>query len=240
MILQEMAEHLNVYFITLVISGLLFIVFVLIYYPPSFLRSKVFPVSLRGSVTAVVLERLTGFLFFGVIPYLILRLSLPSFCWRDLGIVFPPPSWWLPSLFFWLTIVLLVSRVAGSPASLAQYPQMRRVTWTPAMVLLNAVTWALYLAGYEFLFRGLLIFPLLPVLGTGGTLVLNLVLYALAHLHKGWREVGGSFVFGAILVAATIFSGSLLISFFSHLVLALSNGFFAARATKKSASWTIR
>jgi hypothetical protein len=149
MILQEMAEHLNVYFITLVISGLLFIVFVLIYYPPSFLRSKVFPVSLRGSVTAVVLERLTGFLFFGVIPYLILRLSLPSFCWRDLGIVFPPPSWWLPSLFFWLTIVLLVSRVAGSPASLAQYPQMRRVTWTPAMVLLNAVTAFANLPGHE-------------------------------------------------------------------------------------------
>ena len=64
-------------------------------------------------------------------------------------------------------------------------------------------------------------------------MLLNLLLYALAHLHKGWREVGGSLIFGVLLVLATIFSGSLLISFFSHLVLALSNGYFAARATRK-------
>ncbi len=235
-----MTEYPRIYLITAVISGLLFLLFVLIFYPPSFVRMKIIPASRRGRVGMVVLERLTGFLFFGVIPFLILSSTLPAFRPHDLGIVLPPRAWFLPSLLFWSVIILLVSRVAGSPASLAQYPQMRGVTWTPSLVLLNALTWALYLAGYEFLFRGLLIFPFLPHLGVAGTMVLNLVLYALAHLHKGWREVGGSFVFGALLVLATIISGSLLISFFSHLVLALSNGFFAARATRKIRSHDLR
>jgi hypothetical protein len=231
-----MTYYPHIYFFTAVIAGLLFILFVFLFYPPSSLRLKIFPSLRRGSVARVVLERLTGFLFFGVIPFLILFMKLPAFHAADLGIVLPPTAWFLPSVVFWILIVVLVSRVAGTPASLAQYPQLRDVTWSPALVLLNALTWALYLAGYEFLFRGLLIFPFLPHLGVGGPMALNLVLYALAHLHKGWREVGGSFVFGALLVLATIFSGSLLISFFSHLTLALSNGFFAARATKKTGS----
>lgn len=228
-----MTEYPRIYFTTALITGILFLLFVLIFYPPSFLRLKILPDRWHGRVGRVILERLTGFLFFGVIPLLILYFTLPAFRLQDLGITLPPRVWFLPSLLFWTLIVVMVSRVAGSPASLEQYPQMRDVTWTPAMVLLNAVTWALYLAGYEFFFRGLLIFPLLPHLGVGGTLALNLLLYALAHLHKGWREVGGSFVFGVVLVLATIFSGSLLISYFSHLVLALTNGFFAARATRK-------
>lgn len=228
-----MTKEPGIYYMVLLVAGLLFVVFVLIFYTPSFLRRPLIPVQRRGTVAVVVAERLTGFLFFGVIPWLLLRTSLPGFSVRDVGVVLPPRVWYLPSLLFWVLIVAGVSRVAGTPASLEQYPQMRQATWTSAMVLLNALTWALYLAGYEFLFRGLLIFPLLPVLGIAGTMALNLVLYALAHLHKGWREVGGSFVFGALLVLATIFSGSLLISFFSHLVLALSNGYFAARATRK-------
>jgi membrane protease YdiL (CAAX protease family) len=229
-------DYPRIYLVTAVITGLLFLLFIFLFYPPSFLRLKIFPSLRRGSVVRVMLERLTGFLFFGVIPFLILYKTLPAFHGADLGIVLPSRSWFLPSLIFWVLIVFVVSRVADSPASLEQYPQMRQVIWTPAMVFLNALTWALYLAGYEFFFRGLLLFPLLPDMGLIATLALNLALYALAHLHKGWREVGGSLAFGTVLVLATIYSGSLLLSFFSHLVLALSNGFFAARATRKKHS----
>ncbi len=232
-----MTQEPYIYYYVLMAEGALFLLFVIIFYTPSFLGRPVISPRLRGTVMVVTAERLTGFLFFGVVPWVLLRLALPDFRLQDVGVVMPSHGWILPSLSFWVVIVLLVSRVAGSPASLAQYPQMRGVTWTPWIVSLNALTWALYLSGYEFLFRGLLIFPLLPVLGVAGTLVLNLGLYALAHLHKGWREVGGSFVFGALLVVATIYSGSLLISFFSHLVLALSNGFFAARASRKTTAY---
>ncbi len=220
------------YLLAALFGIVLFIFFVLLFYPPQPLRRRMPTLLVHGSPARVVAERLTGFFFFGILPLALLYSRLPSFDPSSLGLVFPPSRWVIPSVFFWVVLILAVSRVAGRPANLEQYPQMRKVRWTLPMVMLNAATWALYLAGYEFLFRGLLLFPFLSRLGTAGTLIFNLLLYALAHLHKGWREVAGSFVFGTILVLATIYSGSLMISYLSHLVLALSNGFFAARATK--------
>jgi len=94
-------------------------------------------------------------------------------------------------------------------------------------VSLNIGSWLLYLAAYEFLFRGFLLFTLESAIGLWAALVTMTVLYSMAHLHKGLNEVLGAIPFGVILGFLAFKSGSFWPAFFVHACLAISNDFFA-------------
>jgi len=218
----------------IILSTVLFIVFfIFLFYGKHASERKCLRIPNNGSLRRVVLERITGFFLFGFMPGIAILHFLPGLKASDLGLVLPGRGWVIPALLFWLTLIAFMARYTGNPALLAHYPQIRKIPWGKNIQLINIFTWILYLAGYEFLFRGLLVFPLLGRFGITGTILINIFVYTLAHVHKDKREIAGAAVFGIFLVLMTIYSGSVWLSFMSHLTLALSNDYFSYRAHRR-------
>jgi membrane protease YdiL (CAAX protease family) len=187
-----------------------------------------FPV--QGSAARVFLDRISGFLFMGLIPLLYIYLTHTPDILYSL-ILKQPARDTLP--FFFLVILFIVIVTAfysGHKDNLQHYPQIRNKTWPMSIILLDILTWILYLSGYEFLFRGVLIFSILPIFGSPATIIINAILYTLAHFYKGGKEMFAAIPFGLLLAYITVSTQSIWFAFFFHLTLALSNDFFSARA----------
>ena len=113
-----------------------------------------------------------------------------------------------------------------------QYPEMRYSDWTINRVLLDASGWFLFLFGYEFLFRGLVLHASLAVMPVFWAILLNITLYAIAHLPKSKDEVIGAFFFGIILCLVTIKTGNIWFAVILHFIQAFSTGLFSIMNNK--------
>lgn len=168
-----------------------------------------------------------GFLFLGLIPAIIFFVGYgyPGYSAHTLNI---------PSSFRWLIytgICLLILVMVYFPARKQEFheriPEMRLDRWNMARFGILVGGWAVYLFAYEFLFRELLLFTWVEALGIIPAIVLNTILYAMAHLPKGIQEVKGSVVFGPLLCMGSLISGSFITPFIWHLVLAVSSELYA-------------
>ena len=112
---------------------------------------------------------------------------------------------------------------------LVYYPQVRRTEWTPGTILFNSVSWAAYLFAYELMFRGFLLYLLLPA-GAWVSIAINTLLYVAVHVPKGKSEAAGALVYGPVLCLLTLWSGTIWIAFFAHVALALGNSFSCLKA----------
>lgn len=74
---------------------------------------------------------------------------------------------------------------------------------------------------YEIFFRGVLFGILLEWLSVSAAIVVNVVLYAIAHVFSSRREFWGSFLFGAVLCYVTILNQSIYPAVLLHLSLAV-------------------
>ncbi|MBK7817530.1 MAG: CPBP family intramembrane metalloprotease [Sphingobacteriaceae bacterium] len=114
-------------------------------------------------------------------------------------------------------------------ANLVNYPQIRAKIWTRKTVIIAALGWALYLFGYEFLFRGILLFPLVETLGVWPAIAINIALYSATHIPKGLHETIGAAPLGLVLCILTLLSGTIWIAFLVHVVMAWTNCFTALK-----------
>ena len=215
------ADRFTALFVTTLVSGLIL-----------FLGYYFLTVSRPGKkeIRALSLQRLTGFLLLGVVPLIILWLLFGQPPQRfGLGLEFlNRPPWW--TYFILPLIVAAAFASAGSESNLAMYPQIRVKRWTPSLIGWSALTWILYLVGYEFLFRGFLLYSFIGVLEPLWAIALNCALYALAHFYKGWREVIGAIPLGIFLCWLTLHTGNIWSALVIHSVMALSNEWFSIRA----------
>ena len=104
----------------------------------------------------------------------------------------------------------------------AMYPEMRLNEWTVKGLSIAIGGWVLYLAAYEFLFRGLLLLSCYEAFGLWPAVAVNLALYAALHLPKGMKEAIATLPFGALICYLTIESGSILPAIFLHSLQAIS------------------
>ena len=109
---------------------------------------------------------------------------------------------------FWIfvlsaIIVPLTYLSAQKPKNLANYPQIRAKVWSKN-AFINALGWFLYLFGYEFLFRGVLLIPLIEPLGMWPAIAINIALYSATHIPKGLDETIGAIPLGFALCLLTI------------------------------------
>ena len=119
---------------------------------------------------------------------------------------------------------------------LAMYPQVRMLHWNPIEYLSNIFSWGLYLIGYEFLFRGILFLGLIPFVGLYPAIIINTVLYALAHLYKGKKETLGSIPLGIVLCFITAETGTIWTAFAVHWIMATNNFVWSQYYTLRSKS----
>lgn len=109
--------------------------------------------------------------------------------------------------------------------TLWEYPVIRAKNWTVALILLSAVSWAVYLFVFEFFFRGVFFSGLLHYLGADKVLlsallgaVIYCVLYASAHFYENLKivPIAALFAFGMNLIS--YHTGSILTAVLIHVL----------------------
>lgn len=174
-------------------------------------------------------QRILGFMLLGISPAIVFyhtqeqSLSAYGINLNQLSISII----WI--LILGSTVIALNFFFAGSKRNLQQYPQIQIKNWTFSLFFLNAITWILYLFGYELLFRGILLFSLYDAYGIGVAVIVNTILYALVHIPKGQRETLGAIPLGIILCLITIQTNSFSVAFAFHAIMAVSNDYFAIK-----------
>lgn len=181
--------------------------------------------ALTANIIHVVLKRTAGFLILGVIPLVMSALVNDSFMLADAGIRFNPETAGftvISTILLSLPVIVIVYFSARKPSIYSIYPEIRTSRWTGGLLFAESISWALYLLGYEALFRGVLLFGLAQSTGQVAAITISVILYSLAHLPKGKTETLAAIPFGIILCILTLHSGSIWIAFLVHLVNALT------------------
>lgn len=178
-----------------------------------------------GSTRQIVFQRISGMVLFGCIPFSIVLFSDAGFA--SFGITYPTTGTYLWTLLFSALIIPMNYFNARSPGNLEMYPQIRKEVWSMQLITISMLSWAGYLTAYEFLFRGFLLFSTIPYLGVWPAIGLNVVIYSIAHLHKGKKEMLGAVPLGFVVSYLSYITGSYWAALFIHLVLALSNEWFS-------------
>jgi membrane protease YdiL (CAAX protease family) len=139
---------------------------------------------------------------------------------------------WLPTAILIIVICLITSR---REHNLAHYPQIRAEDWSGGLLAVSALGWMVYLVGYEIMFRGFLLFACYDAFGYWPAILINIAVYAVAHIPKGRMETLGSIPVGCIFCMVTLWQGYFWFALFTHITMALSNEWFSLYYRKKQA-----
>lgn len=183
----------------------------------------------RGQANTVYLKRLVGMLGFGLIPAIIL-FSTQAVSWSDYGVkaqLSPAAVYWIIGLS--AIIIPLVGKATKKQESLAQYPEIRKATWSPRLLIWSALTWMGYLFAYELMFRGFLLFACARAFGPWSAIVINTVIYSLVHVPKNAREGIGAMPLGILLCLITFQTGTIWVAVVVHWIMALANEWFSLK-----------
>ncbi|MDI1356427.1 MAG: CPBP family intramembrane metalloprotease [bacterium] len=179
----------------------------------------------RAWITYVLFQKIAGLLFMGVLPGIVV-VTNTTYSFSDLGVnLFHLNESLLYIAIIGVLIVTLNFFASKNQNNLNMYPQMRIASWTKRRIAINSLSWAIYFVGYEFMYRGLLLMICYHSFGFWPALAINLSFYATTHIAKGLTETIATFPYGFILCFATISTGSILVAYTTHLILALSNDF---------------
>jgi membrane protease YdiL (CAAX protease family) len=177
-------------------------------------------------ILVFLIRKILGFLLLGFIPGMII-FSLYPIPLNHYGLAIKPDK------FFWFltlitVVIVFINRfLANRPTTFSRYPEMRFVEWTKDRLAISFIGWFIYLLGYEFLFRGLLLFSFCSAFGWPIAIVLNVILYSAAHITKGREEILGSVPFGLLLCTLAFYTGSIFIPFLIHFSLAISTEYYS-------------
>lgn len=171
-----------------------------------------------------------GFVMMGLVPFTIALIALPQYDAESLGVRFNSDS--LSENIKWifglgLPIVVINYFNARKKVSQNNYPQIRVNAWSASLMSQYGLAWFFYLLGYEFLFRGFLLFPLVDTLGIWPAIAINISFYSATHIPKGLDETIGAIILGAVLCVLTLQTRTIWIAVWVHVILAWSNSFFA-------------
>jgi len=205
--------------LSILVVTLCYTLYYFLFYKHSIVRH--WSVSDESGYVRVCVMRIAGFLIF-LLPYLLAVDTLPA----------PPRQMTVVQLagvvgVLAFLLVLINFFAARNPENLAVYPQIRLKKWTAADIVVSAVSWVVYLIGYECLFRGYLFFYSIQYFDLISAIGLNVALYVLVHVPKGYKEAFGSIPMGIVLCGVTYYSGSVWPAVVIHSVLALSNEWFS-------------
>ncbi len=173
-----------------------------------------------GSATLFFLAALAGTPFSTSVQYMTID-------------IFQYPLLMLLTVVLGAVAIVVAKRNSSNPAVLKNYPQLKVTDGPQSLMVANVVTWAIYLFGYELFFRGYLLFSALDAMSMSMAVALNVGLYFLAHIFKGWRESLSSIPFGILLCVLTISTGNFWSAFIIHSCLALSTEWFTLKHLQK-------
>jgi membrane protease YdiL (CAAX protease family) len=165
-------------------------------------------------------EKVLGAVIFGMIPYLLFVL-LPGNDPAGAGITAGRmPQYRLTLFLASLIVILLCHFFSGKEFFRKNLLQSEDPDVSRKNALLISAGWIIYLFGYELLFRGILFFACYRVLGFFPALIINLVLYALAHYKMPPATILGSVPAGIVFCSLSALMDSFLPAFILHTIMA--------------------
>jgi len=183
-----------------------------------------------GNSRFIISRRLLGLVLFGIIP-LFLLMGFHAKPINSFGLTLDNLSYSLLWILG-LTPVILLMNFFNAPKkdNLLMYPQIREKLWSKSLLIASSASWIAYLTGYEFMFRGFLLFSCFYALDAPSAIAINVCIYSLVHLPKGMKETLGAIPLGLLLSYLTLESNSILIALVVHIIMALSNEWFSIRS----------
>lgn len=179
-----------------------------------------------GQAKLVVYTKILGALSMGILPAICYWIAFPDTRLAELGWVLSKETFL--STILWtaglgLLIIIVTGLNAGKPDNLKYYPQIRARRWTTSMIRSNLLAWTVYLIGYEALFRGVLLFPLIDQVGLWPAIGVNIALYSGTHIVKGLKETLGSIPLCIVLCLICAQTENFWIAAFVHVAMAWTN-----------------
>jgi len=173
-------------------------------------------------------KKILGFLLLGFIPGLMYYfLFKPDITQFGISITALKDNF---SLIFILILIISVTLfIAQKMNSERNSLQINLTEWNSYLFTINAVGWIIYLAGYEILFRGILLFECSNSFGFWPAIAINITIYSAIHMVNGKDQAIGALVFGSFACYLTLTRGTILIPFFMHISLSLISDYFSIR-----------
>lgn len=179
-----------------------------------------------GSARLIIYTKILGGISMGLFPAISYLIAFPETTFTEFGWAISLET--LPAMILWtaglgLLTVIVTAWNARKPENLKYYPQIRAKIWTPTMVRSNLIGWTVYLVGYEALFRGVLLFPLINRVGLWPAIGVNIALYSATHIAKGLKETIGAIPLCIILCLLCAYTGNFWSAAFVHVAMAWTN-----------------
>lgn len=176
-------------------------------------------------VNRIFRRRILGVFIYALIPLFIIRctkwIEKPTL--QDINISFA----WNNEVALYtaggVVLAIIISLITTPRhASLEQYPEVRVRFWRPNILIFSALWWILYIAAFEFFYRGLLFQSLRLVIENDVvSIVAATALYCLGHYFKLNRVTIASIIYGAAACYAVLKTGSLWPPVITHITLTL-------------------
>jgi uncharacterized protein len=165
-------------------------------------------------------------LLLGIVPFLIGRLVL-GFPVAELGVGLGDWKFGLKAVFCmyfaFLPILVLVSYL---PSFQSKYPLFFEAASNPAHFFVYECAYAVYFIGWEFIFRGFMLFGLRPSIGFYAVFV-QMIPFAILHFGKAQIETLAAVLAGILLGYLALRARSFWYGWLLHTLVAVSNDVLA-------------
>jgi membrane protease YdiL (CAAX protease family) len=182
----------------------------------------------KKEVMLFLLKKCSGFLILGLIPgilyYFFLDKNFDKFglsvnqLSNNFSIIL--------LLIFIIVVVLFINQKANKQHNSLQ---INISEWNYFLFVINVSGWIIYLVGYEFLFRGILLFECNSSFGFWPAIAINVAVYSAIHMVYGKEQAFGSLIFGGIACYLTLSCGTLLIPIIMHINLSFFSDYFSIK-----------
>jgi hypothetical protein len=169
--------------------------------------------------TQVLLSRFSGFIILGLTGLFIESQNDFQGIKNLVTPEFLAAKYWI---LLGLILILVINILTTAPDGRDKYPQLKYDVWHTGNIILNSITWLVYLFSYEWLLRGPLLAELVSLSGIWIGVGINVIVYSLVHAVKGRKEMIASIPVGIILCLLSLYTNSFLIAFVFHGAFALA------------------
>jgi membrane protease YdiL (CAAX protease family) len=217
--------------ISVVILSTVIIYYIYFYFVNSNLPKKLCAGILQPTKKEIVLFliiKCSGFMILGLIPGIIYYFFLD----KNFGKFGLSVNHLNNSLFLILSLITVIAVVLFINQKTNKQHNSLQINiseWNVWFFLINATGWIIYLVGYEFLFRGILLFECYSNFGFLPAIAINVAIYSAIHLVNGKFQTFGAFIFGCIASFLTLRIGTLSIPILMHVSLSLFSDYFSIR-----------
>ncbi len=183
------------------------------------------PSSYRGLYPAFYWY-LSCFVILGLIPFFLGRVCLGMGA-RDMGVGFGDWRFGLKAVVFLFLIFLpILVGVSFMPSFHAKYPLFAEARLSPEHFIIYQLAYVVYFIGWEFIFRGFMLFGLRPKLGYHAVFI-QMIPFALLHFGKPQIETLAAVFAGVLLGYLALRARSFWYGWLLHALVAVSNDLLA-------------